>query len=241
MNKTKNHYDNHLAEFYSWMAGDFAAKVKENEEFFSSNNIVPFGNKIAIDLGSGHGFQSCALSNLGFEVIAVDFCKKLLTELKQNSAGKVKVIEADITDFSAYSGKKPELIVCMGDTLTHLPELNDISKLITNSVDLLSEKGKIVFSFRNYNNELTGNSRFIPVKSDYNRILTCFLDYEKDYVNVNDIFYERKNNKWQMSVSSYRKIRLSPEYVLNELTSNGCSIINSEILSGMTYITAEKN
>ena len=241
MSSAKDHYDNHFAEFYSWMCGNFAANVKENEAFFKDNHILPFSNKTAIDLGSGHGIHSCALNNLGFKVIAVDFSKKLLDELKQNSAGKVEVIEADITDFKAYSSLKPELIVCMGDTLTHLPMLDDVLNLIKNSVNIIPGNGKIVLSFRNYNNELTGDSRFIPVKSDENRILTCFLEYEKNYVNVNDIFYERKNDKWLMKVSSHRKLRLSPEYVINELTSNGCSINKSEAQSGMVYIIAQKN
>lgn len=241
MSSAKDHYDNHLAEFYSWMAGDFTAKVKENEEFFKVNNILPFNNKIALDLGSGHGFQSCALSSLGFNVTAVDFSKKLLDEVKQNSTDKVETIEADITDFKAYSPLEPELIVCMGDTLTHLNSLNDIENLISNSAKLLTEKGKIVFSFRNYMNELTGNSRFIPVKSDDNRILTCFLEYETEYVIVNDILYEKENNNWNMKTSFYRKLRLSPDFIVNNLIKNNFNISHTENKNGMEFITAQRH
>ena len=35
ISKVKLHYDNHLSELYSWMAGDFTEKVSEiKEQYF---------------------------------------------------------------------------------------------------------------------------------------------------------------------------------------------------------------
>lgn len=82
---TKEHYDNHLAHFYSWMTGDFSAKSNEPRNFLADNAIKPTSNKIAVDLGSGHGLQSIPLAEIGFQVIAVDFNKQLLDELKANA------------------------------------------------------------------------------------------------------------------------------------------------------------
>lgn len=48
----KAHYDNHLARFYSWMAGDFLIRQKEAREFLERQNIFSGKNKIAIDLGA---------------------------------------------------------------------------------------------------------------------------------------------------------------------------------------------
>lgn len=53
----KEHYDNHLGNFYSWMAGDFDAKQKEFEFWLKAHNIFPELNGYAIDLGAGHGIQ----------------------------------------------------------------------------------------------------------------------------------------------------------------------------------------
>src|SRR6478736_1221884 len=78
----KEHYDNHLADFYEWMVGDFEAKQKEQRDFFERNGIKPLQNKIAIDLGSGHGLQSIALAKVGFQVRAVDFNLQLLESLR---------------------------------------------------------------------------------------------------------------------------------------------------------------
>ena len=77
----KEHYENHLANYYSWMFGDFNAKLNENQQFFERHNIKPVSSKIAIDLGAGCGFQSIPLAKIGFKVKAIEFSKKLLNDL----------------------------------------------------------------------------------------------------------------------------------------------------------------
>jgi 2-polyprenyl-3-methyl-5-hydroxy-6-metoxy-1,4-benzoquinol methylase len=116
----KDHYSNHLAHFYSWMIGDFDKAQAAQQEYFIANNIVPGTNKVAIDLGAGHGLQSISLAKQGFKVIAVDFNRQLLDELadRKNDLPITPVLN-DITEFIISSDEAAALIVCMGDTLTH--------------------------------------------------------------------------------------------------------------------------
>jgi 2-polyprenyl-3-methyl-5-hydroxy-6-metoxy-1,4-benzoquinol methylase len=151
----KEHYEKHLAKYYSWTFGDFNAKLNENQRFFQYHNIKPNSSKIAIDLGAGCGFQSFPLAKIGFEVKAIDFSKKLLDELESKSNGlSIEVIENDILNFDAYSYCKPELIVCMGDTITHLDNLESVQKLIKNNYEILLKNGKLVLTFRDLSFEL---------------------------------------------------------------------------------------
>lgn len=241
MSTAKEHYSELLADVYSWMSGDFRERVNQTKEFFIKNNIKPSSTKLAIDLGSGHGIQSAALAEIGFEVTAVDFSEKLLNELKQNTGNRVKSINGDITEFNYPGEIKPELIVCMGDTLTHLSSINDVTKLIVNAGENLEKKGKLVISYRDLTAEVTGTSRFIPVKSDDSRILTCFLEYFDTYVNVNDILHERINDKWEMKVSSYQKLKLPVKTVEELLQGYGLKVILSTVVQRMNYIIAEKD
>lgn len=82
---TKTHYANHLGNFYSWMLGDWKTKETEFREFLFKKDLTAKRNEVAIDLGAGNGVQSLALSKLGYQVIAVDFNKQLLSELEKNA------------------------------------------------------------------------------------------------------------------------------------------------------------
>lgn len=237
----KEHYENHLAGFYSWMTGDFNTKQQEQEQFFVAKRILPSSTKVAIDLGAGHGVQSASLARLGFSVKALDFNKQLLNELSTNCKDlDVTPIEDDIRFIAKYKPLSPELILCCGDTLTHLESENEIEHLIEDCCETLPDKGKLIFSFRDYSEKLAGDKRFIPVKSDDTRILTCFLEYSPTHVMVTDLLHEYNGTAWQQKVSSYKKVRISASEVADMLTLNGMRILFNESVNRYMTIIAEK-
>ncbi len=237
----KEHYENHLANYYSWMFGDFNVKLNENQRFFQCHNIKPISSKIAIDLGAGCGFQSIPLAKIGFEVTAIDFSKKLLDELKNKSGSlSIESIETDILNFDDYSDCKPELIVCMGDTITHLGSLKSVQELIINSHKILLKNGKLVLTFRDLTLELNEEDRFIPVNSDDNRIFICFLEHRTNYVKVFDIIYEKEKGRWSQKVSSYKKLIISKGAMKEYFENAGFKIEFMGIENGLVTIIGSK-
>jgi uncharacterized UPF0146 family protein len=237
----KEHYDTHLANFYSWMTGDFETKQMEFQDFLKANAIIPSSTKRAIDLGAGHGLQSVSLSKLGFNVIAVDFNKQLLSELTINAKGlNIEILNDDIKKIKKFADKETELIVCCGDTISHLNNKTEVENLITDISTVLKSGSKTVLSFRDYSTELTGDDRFIPVKSDDNRILTCVLDYEKETVRVTDLLNEKTETGWKQKVSSYNKVRILTNEIVKILEANGMKIQLNQVINRMTTIIAIK-
>jgi len=53
--------------------------------------------------------------------------------------------------------------------------------------------------------ELINTQRFIPVKSDDNKILNCILEYDNDKVKVTDLLHEKTPKGWKQKESSYFK------------------------------------
>ncbi len=236
-----DHYENHLARFYSWIYGGQENKIKENAAFFSKNNIRPHLTGTAIDLGAGSGFQSIPLAEIGFKVFSVDFSGSLLDELKdKKNNSDISIIKSDIMNFHSYENLKPELIVCMGDTLTHLKSFSDVKLLLNNCYNQLEKNGSLILTFRDLTHELTGISRFIPVMNDDNRIFTCFLEYSDDYVSVYDIVNERSGGKWIQKISSYRKIKISPEEIKKLLDKLNFNLKVFEIDKGFVTVIAVK-
>ncbi|MGZ4956311.1 MAG: hypothetical protein ACXV8Q_14485 [Methylobacter sp.] len=95
-------------------------------------------------------------------------------------------------------------------------------------------------SFRDYSTALLGDQRFIPVKSDDTKILTCCLDYEADRVHVTELLQVKTENGWKQKVSSYYKIRLPPEKIVETIVGCGLMITFNEVVNRMTTIIATK-
>jgi len=237
----KDHYERYLGNFYSWMVGDFAEKQLEQEKFFLSNNIKPNFSGISVDLGCGHGLQAISLANVGFTVHAVDFNPQLLAELKKRIGTRdIAYTEAHLLEYLYAIRLKPELIVCMGDTLTHLSGPDQVEELISLSSQKLEKGGKLVLSYRELASELTNERRFVPVRSDEHRIHMCYLEYLPGYVKVFDILYEREGDEWKQHVSWYPKLRISVSLILSLFEKYNLSLLTQEVIGGMTYLIAAK-
>lgn len=244
MSQVRAHYDNILAEHYLWMNGSsFSDKISEQRKLLVDLGICSRPNGRAIDLGCGPGYQSFALSDLGFEsVIALDSCRALLEELKTLKArASIEPRLADIRGFATLVERDSiDAIVCMGDTLTHLDDRGDVSKLFRDAYDALRAAGRLVLTFRDLSLELTGLDGFIPIRADDQRLMVCALDYEPESVVVTDIIYVRDNGGWTLRKSSYRKLRLQPAALARELRAIGFIIDQDRSVGRLHAIVARK-
>ena len=241
MANVKEHYDNLLASCYSWMCGGSDLILKKNRAFFRDHRIWPARSAAAVDLGAGSGFQAIPLAEAGFKVTAIDVSRDLLTELNK-TAGElpIRTIQDNLTNFAEHSPAKIEIVVCMGDTLTHLATLAEVKELIHRIYGALEEEGLLILGFRDMTVELTRLDRFIPVRSDSKRIFTCFLEYEKKHVKVHDILYERTADQWKMKKSFFRKLRISSQWAKECMLKAGFKVEKYDIDKGMTTIIARK-
>jgi hypothetical protein len=128
----------------------------------------------------------------------------------------------------------------MGDTLTHLENRADVITLLQLTHQKLVSGGKLILSFRDLTAELKQEERFIPVKSDENRIFTCFLEYFPHHVMVHDLLHIRENGTWVQKVSSYPKLRLSGQEVVDLLMQQGFVGQTNETINRMIHLIAQK-
>jgi hypothetical protein len=129
----------------------------------------------------------------------------------------------------------------MGDTLTHLQSFEDVKHLFADVYNSVMIGGKFVLVFRDLVYELKGTDRFIPVKSDSETIFTCFVEYLKESVLVNDIIYSKTRQGWKLDARSYRKLRIPLDWVRRELTELGFTITFCTKDRGMITLIACKN
>ncbi len=242
MSTAKAHYDQLLGPIYTWMAGGFEAAAARNRQLFSALGMGNWPRGLAVDLGCGSGFQSIPLAEAGYRVLGLDLCEALLAELRSNARGlPVSAVPDDLANFARHCETAPALIVCMGDTLTHLPSVESVAALLRDAARALAEGGRVVLGFRDLaTRELAGPQRFIPVRSEPDRLFTCFLDYGPGYVEVSDLLHERSGGEWKFSASSYRKLRLGAAQVAGLLVAAGLDIEQSTTEQGLVRMVAVK-
>ena len=241
MTSVKEHYDGLLGPVYSWILGDFDSAYSRNVALFERLQVKTGDNCLAIDLGSGPGCQSIPLAERGYEVLAVDFCENLLTELRQRASGlPVRTVCDDILNFDAHIDGPVELIVCMGDTLCHLPNTRAVVTLLQKVADNLAPGGQFITSFRDYvSAEPVGVDRFIPVRSSDEQIFTCFVEFKEKVVSIHDILYRKLDGEWKLDISEYDKIKVVPDKVLSQLQQHGMTAERLDY-NGMIVIQATK-
>ncbi|MEU9028618.1 class I SAM-dependent methyltransferase [Streptomyces sp. NPDC048383] len=235
MTTVSEHYDRMLAAHYTWMLGsDIHAVARDQAELLRGLGVGPETvGDAAIDLGSGPGPQTLALAHLGFSTVtAVDLGQVLLDELVGHAdtagfAGTVRTVRANLLDALPHVAgpDTAAAIVCMGDTLTHLPSRADVRSLLDSVACVLRPGGHIVVTFRDLTGELRGDDRFFPVRSTEDQLLTCFLEcVDDDTVMVHDLLHTRSEGKWLLQVGSYPKLRLASDWVSGEARRAGLQV-----------------
>jgi len=233
------HYERVLSPVYAWMAGGAEAAITAGGVELEALNLELAPRARVVDLGCGFGMHAIPLARAGARVLAMDTSAHLLAELTRLAGDlDIETVQDDLLSFRAHLKEKAAAVFCMGDTLTHLPEHTNLDFLVQEVAEALAPAGWFVLSFRDYSQPLLADQRFIPVRSDERRILTCFLEYEEDTVVVHDILHERGGDAWETSVSSYRKLRLSPDRVIGSLETSGFEARREAGVRGMVRVVA---
>jgi hypothetical protein len=97
--------------------------------------------------------------------IMVPLGHELLRVLTTHAAGlPIRAVEADLLDFRRHALEPASLIVCLGDTLTHLGSTGDVERLARDVAASLRPCGRFVATFRDYSRPSQGDARFMSAE-----------------------------------------------------------------------------
>src|ERR1700730_1703168 len=131
MTTSSAHYATHLGHFYSLLLGVIEAAFARGAAVIKDLQLPEENHGAAVDLGAGLGLHALPLARRGFHVTAIDSCQVLLDELRSRSGSlAVTGVNADLVNFRAVVKEEPRVVLCMGDTLTHLPTMAAVQSLI---------------------------------------------------------------------------------------------------------------
>jgi SAM-dependent methyltransferase len=241
MASINEHYEHHLGPVYLWMAGGPDVALQTGRAEIEALALPMGPGSSVVDLGAGFGMHAIPIAQTGGCVVAVDSSALMLRTLQELGAGlPIIAVCSDLLDFPGHLRAAPDVVLCMGDTITHLPDAQAVASLVRKAAAALKRGGVFVVSMRDYSHPLRGQQRFIPVRSDERRLLTCFLEYEATSVVVYDILQELTDAGWTTRVSHYRKLRLAPDRLAAEMKASGLEVRIEAGVGGMVRLVASK-
>lgn len=178
----------------------------------------------AIDLGSATGSQAIALAELGWEVAGVELSADLLALSRKRSIKKgaqIEFFKADMRDLgSLFAPTSADLILCLGNTLPHLANLEEVRSFLVAARSLLRTGGRIILQLVNF--DLAGPGFVFPT------LVEVGFRFERSYSGLADGRIAFDTRLSFDEGQSYRDrtalLPLSPKQVESELLKAGFSI-----------------
>lgn len=231
-----DHYDDLLADVYDWMSGGWELNVQKQREVLRDLDVRPRSHgAVAIDLGAGTGYQSVPLAELGFDVLAIEPSARMRAQLEE------RTIDHDISVSVQPLDQHPvtaEVICCMGDTLAHFESVDHLDGFFHDAASQLTPSGRLVLSYRDNSHPPTGDGRFFAVRSDADRIITCFVETVGDRLRIHDVLHLRNGDHFDQRISSYDKLRLDRTGVDDMLREHGFAIERTTEAGGLVTTVA---
>lgn len=137
--------------------------VDEPEMRFVSNLLSRCGH--ILDIGCGTGNKTVLLSTDSNFVTGVDQDGDMLRQAKEkNSRRGMRYIQSDMTSLKEqFSGERFDGVVCLGNTLVHLPSAQGIQTFLQSIASLVQDDGLFILQILNYDRILDRDIRELPV------------------------------------------------------------------------------
>jgi SAM-dependent methyltransferase len=232
MGTAKQHYDQLLGEHYAWSVAAGGDPFDRAAAWLTRHHLDGFARYL--DLGAGFGAHAVPLARAGKDVTAVDFHAGLLAELRA-AAPSVVTHQADLVAYLDAADATWDAVLCLGDTLTHLPDASAMQRLLAGAARVLVPGGVLALGYRDYSGPpRTGLDRFIPVRHDERRAMVCCIEVvDADHVLVTDIVTTAEPGGLRTQIGAYPKLRLAPADVAAWALAAGLALDREATEQGM--------
>lgn len=124
------------------------------------------GKKDILDLAAGTGNYSIALAKEGYNVSSVDLDEEMVKKIaaKNKKEGTdVDPYVLDMKKIDVFGSNKFDAIICIGNSLVHLDNKEEIKDILNKMYKLLSDKGVVLLQIVNYDRILKYDVNELPL------------------------------------------------------------------------------
>jgi 2-polyprenyl-3-methyl-5-hydroxy-6-metoxy-1,4-benzoquinol methylase len=187
-------------EFYAHLAADYDAMTGFEHRFVTERPffrllVERFDIRTAMDAGSGSGFHSLLLAQLGVAVTAVDASQAMLDQLSRHAEHlgvHVTPVRSTFQELDRTVDTRHDAVFCLGNSLSHLLTPADLDKSLRSFAAVLRPGGKLILQLLNYERILETRERVQSVKQTADTTFVRFYDYEGELIRFNVLKLEKK-------------------------------------------------
>src|SRR5690625_3182363 len=128
------------------------------------------------DLGCGTGEITLRLSELGYDMIGIDYSAHMLAIADQKSRSDRQSIQWMKQDLRQLEGLyEQDVMISYCDVINYIPDIEDLKVVFNNVHQGLAKDGLFIFDVHafNYANEYLMNNTFADVTDDFTYIWFC--------------------------------------------------------------------
>lgn len=170
--------------------------------------------KHILDIACGTGNYTIELARKGFIVDGIDLDSEMIKAGKKKAKSEnldIKFIQGNMKDIKViFSDKKYDLVYCIGNSLVHLDNEDDIGQLINDIADITNDSGTLLIQIVNYDRILYFNIDHLPTISRKEAGVEFVRNYVHDKESGKILFNtaihisnEEKTHKYENSVALF--------------------------------------
>ncbi len=224
-----------IASFYDDLAPDYDSMTGFEKRFVQERPFVRvlverYGIRSALDAGSGSGFHSMLLAQLGVQVTAVDVSAAMLrlVEIHAKELGlRVKTVKARFQELNRMLRRKFDAVFCLGNTLVHILSTKELAKTLRTFSTLLNSDGVLFLQILNYDRILAKRDRIQSSKESVDKTFVRFYDYDEEGILFNILTLQKSAGSVEQKLKTIRLRPLLRSELLSRLQDAGFAEMQS--------------
>lgn len=176
---------------------------------FIEKHLTEHGRKI-LDVGCSTGELDIFLGKKGYEVLGIDLDQKMIGIAREKIMNQSLKVEFEVMNMNhleeKLSFKGFDGIICVGNTLVHLPGMLQIKEVLKQMVSLLNTGGILILQIINYDRIITQNVTELPTIENENIVFIREYDYDEANNKVTfktTLEIKESSEKFQNEISLY--------------------------------------
>ena len=224
-----------VRQFYDELAADYDVMTAFEKRFVQERPffrilVDTHGLTTAIDAGSGTGFHSILLAQLGVRVTAVDLSGQMLARLRDHAitlALPIDTLEIPFSELAASIRTPVDGLFSMGNTLAHLLTPGALATALENFARVIRPGGILFLQLLNYARILSARTRVQNVREEGGTTFIRYYDFAGETIRFNVMRVLRGGGKPEAQISSVELRPVLPEQLAGLLADAGFTEIRT--------------